>query len=396
MSQSGVVKGVAAALAVVLAVEVVARTIEVDPVVPRARLGYTWMDRGDAFAYDEELGWTLKPSAHLSLAGRDVRTNALGLRGVEPKAPAVICVGDAAVMGLGVEEAESWPARLGERLGVEVLAAGAPGWSSAQARVMLGRLLANYRPTTVIIAVGAVDGQVFPIADGEPPASWWDASVAVRRWAERGRRRAAATVSRLRKLADEAHALYPPRDEAQAARFVALQRDMDMALAGSPARVSLPGFRANLAAMVAMVKAAGARPILLAPTFASISTRPRFADLTYRSPVKEYREAMQDVARREGAAFVALPPLTEEGKGDQRVLFLSRALAEEEAKGLALLPANLSAGKGFSLDHRSAIDLALPSAVGHQMVAESVAPIVVLSRGPAPSPVEEGERRPSP
>lgn len=59
-----------------------------------------------------------------------VRTNRHGLRGPEIALPApgprVLAVGDSVTFGWGVEEEQSWPARLADELGVEVLNAGVP------------------------------------------------------------------------------------------------------------------------------------------------------------------------------------------------------------------------------------------------------------------------------
>ena len=59
-----------------------------------------------------------------------VSTNHLGLRGREIASPTpgfrVLAVGDSVTFGWGVADGESWPARLGERLGIEVLNAGVP------------------------------------------------------------------------------------------------------------------------------------------------------------------------------------------------------------------------------------------------------------------------------
>lgn len=75
----------------------------------------------------------------------EVDTNSQGLRGPEFQTPApgfrIVCIGDSVTFGWGVPWEESYPARLGEILGVEVLDGGTPAmdpttiaaWFSARA-----------------------------------------------------------------------------------------------------------------------------------------------------------------------------------------------------------------------------------------------------------------------
>lgn len=77
-----------------------------------------------------------------------VSTNSRGMRGPElatPKAgPRVLCLGDSVTFGWGVPEADSYPARLRDALGVEVVNAGVPAMKpdsiAAWARLHAGEL----------------------------------------------------------------------------------------------------------------------------------------------------------------------------------------------------------------------------------------------------------------
>ncbi len=113
--------------------------------------------RGERFAFspyrpDGRLGFTLRPGVQVRHADRDfsvsVAVNALGMRGPERGAskPAgtarILLLGDSFAFGWGVEQDETFGARLErlltERVGpVEVLPAAVPGWSTDQHSIYL-------------------------------------------------------------------------------------------------------------------------------------------------------------------------------------------------------------------------------------------------------------------
>lgn len=78
-------------------------------------------------------------------------------RPILPAGATVLVVGDSLVAGTGASSAESWPARLAERTGWEVINAGVPGDTSADAQARLGALLASHQPDAVILAIGGND-----------------------------------------------------------------------------------------------------------------------------------------------------------------------------------------------------------------------------------------------
>lgn len=144
-----------------------------------------------------------------------VNTNALGLRGAEVKVPApgprVLAVGDSVTFGWGVEDGESWPARLAEALGaqvpgLEVLNAGVPAqrpaaiaaWTAANARgldvdlVLLARR-PDPREADPIAAYAAAVSRVraalgdVPLGVILPPLSTFDPDGLARMEEERAR-----------------------------------------------------------------------------------------------------------------------------------------------------------------------------------------------------------------
>src|SRR5262245_27674647 len=115
-----------------------------------------------------ELPYRLRPGERLQVLGRDVRVSSLGLRGPEvgSRPPAgvrrILVLGDSVAFGWGLDEAESFPARLAEALGsrslgVEVLNAGVPGYSIASEAALHRELAPALAPDAVVVAVSLND-----------------------------------------------------------------------------------------------------------------------------------------------------------------------------------------------------------------------------------------------
>ncbi|GHG71008.1 hypothetical protein [Comamonas sp. JC664] len=131
-----------------------------------------WWRDGGAFPHlhlyvpDEHLGVRLEPGAtqRVSFGGNPVtrvRINREGLRGADlpPPSPGeVLVVGDSQVFGLGVEEEETFSARLDALLpGASVVNAGVPTYGPAEYTALLEELLPLRRPATVIFTVNVVN-----------------------------------------------------------------------------------------------------------------------------------------------------------------------------------------------------------------------------------------------
>ncbi|HWM90068.1 MAG TPA: GDSL-type esterase/lipase family protein [Thermoanaerobaculia bacterium] len=86
----------------------------------------------------------------------EVATNSLGLRGPEagPKRGLrILALGDSFTFGVGAEQEETWPARLAEILGAEVLNAGAPGFGVPDAVAWYEQYGVELEPDVLVLAV---------------------------------------------------------------------------------------------------------------------------------------------------------------------------------------------------------------------------------------------------
>src|SRR5688500_7714728 len=130
-----------------------------------------WLRDDGAFPHlnvyreDPELGVRLRPHATQRFKlginpTSDVRINALGLRGGELSAPAaneILVVGDSQVFGLGVEERETFAARLAQLTKRPVVNAGIPTYGPLEYNALAGELLAQRKPKLVIYTVNMLN-----------------------------------------------------------------------------------------------------------------------------------------------------------------------------------------------------------------------------------------------
>jgi hypothetical protein len=156
-----------------------------------------------------------------------LHTNSLGFRGPEPVAPHTVCLGDSTTFGWGVTQDEAWPALLGVALGVEVLNAGTPGYSTHQGLAELDRAL-SAGAERVILAYLVRDADPAPVPDSE---------------------RGPGPSTGGLKLPQALRSLRPPGPTTPT---------------GDAQRVPPEQFSENLTALVDRVRAAGAEPVLLA------------------------------------------------------------------------------------------------------------------------------------
>lgn len=101
-------------------------------------------------------------------------TNALGLRGpeigVKGQRTRILAIGDSTTFGLGVNDAETWPAQLQrlldeQAISIEVINAGMPGASAVQGLAYLIREGLALEPDVVIVTFGFNDASPAPFAD---------------------------------------------------------------------------------------------------------------------------------------------------------------------------------------------------------------------------------------
>jgi len=114
---------------------------------------------------DAELGLVLEPGAteRISFSGNpvtSVRINQAGFRGEDwpaPSARELVVVGDSQVFGLGVEEDETFSARLAEAWDGTVINAGVPTYGPLEYSAVARRLVAERKPRMVIYTVNMVN-----------------------------------------------------------------------------------------------------------------------------------------------------------------------------------------------------------------------------------------------
>jgi lysophospholipase L1-like esterase len=246
-----------------------------------------WVSDNAFWREDPVLGFAYEPG--LAMAGGVV--NALGLRGPVPprEKPAgarrILYVGDSTAYGFGVADDEAFWSLATRAVAArhpgesfEPLVAAAPGYSTYQSRVLVERF-APFAPDWAVFYVGAHNDERRRMyyEDAEIPA--------------RAARRQAAW-HQLRAL--------------RAGEFLIdrLGRWVEKQVGGPTAwrRVPPDAFEANLRAMIATVRAAGARPLLLIPPLADTLARRYPA-----TPV--YQEILERVAAEQDVASVALAPL---------------------------------------------------------------------------------------
>ena len=114
------------------------------------------------FEPDDRLFWRLKAGLSKVRAAEQlpdkrypfrVSTDAHGRRKTpetSPQGPTALFLGDSCTFGIPVDDAEAFPARVGDLLGVKALNAGVPGYSAFQGRVLLDSLAE--RPRAVVIS----------------------------------------------------------------------------------------------------------------------------------------------------------------------------------------------------------------------------------------------------
>ncbi|MEO8704459.1 MAG: hypothetical protein ABI867_30680 [Kofleriaceae bacterium] len=119
----------------------------------------------NVYIEDAELGVRLAPgeSQKIAFGGNPVtsiRINADGYRGSDLPAPGadeVLVVGDSQVFGLGVEEDETFSAKLAAVLGKPVMNGGVPTYGPSEYRAVIAEQLAKRHPKTVVLTINLVN-----------------------------------------------------------------------------------------------------------------------------------------------------------------------------------------------------------------------------------------------
>ena len=74
-----------------------------------------------------------------------------------PAGSVVLVIGDSISAGYGVEPDDAWPARLAQRTGWHIVAAGINGDRTSGGRARLPALMDEHRPALVLIELGGND-----------------------------------------------------------------------------------------------------------------------------------------------------------------------------------------------------------------------------------------------
>jgi lysophospholipase L1-like esterase len=322
----------------------------------------------DLYAWDRFLFYRLRENTHVELLDPfappfarersrwSVHTNARGFRGPElaaEKAPGtlrVLMLGDSSTFGWGVESFETLPERLGKALAaalapvhVEVVNLGVPGYSSFQGRVLLERTALALAPDAVVWSYLSNDGAITGAADEATYAQRLGASGALLEWLHRSR--AFETLEAWIAVARERVRPSPePSPYDAAARNVA----------------SYEIAARNVRAAVALARDAGVPIVLL-------------GQCTRGEPAR----VLAQVARETGTPHLDARALLEarvpELATDARWAAHREAMRERYG-------AELDANPGWLA---FLPDRCHPNALGHRLVAEALAPIVVDALGGA-------------
>ncbi len=107
----------------------------------------------DAVVWSNYRRVLLLAAVALAACGRPAATQGTPV----PAGATVLALGDSITAGTGAEPAQSYPAQLAALTGWNVVNAGVPGDTAAQAFARLPTLLAEHRPALVIVSIGGND-----------------------------------------------------------------------------------------------------------------------------------------------------------------------------------------------------------------------------------------------
>ena len=226
------------------------------------------------FQADDALFWKLRPNLRNVPASEKlersehpfrVSTDAAGRRRT-PAAPetarTVLFLGDSCTFGIPVEDDEAFPAVVGRTLGVRAVNAGVPGYSAFQGRVALERALAKGERPDIVVITFWINGRTI-----------WD------------------------HLSDAEHLELMAAERAGEMSRHRVTRLLRRALPEGRPRLTEDELAAEIRAMIAAARAAGAAPLVVSwPTAHQMTggdEHPR-------------QSLLREVARAEKAAFVEL------------------------------------------------------------------------------------------
>jgi lysophospholipase L1-like esterase len=238
--------------------------------------------------------YALRPLAEIAYAGRHVRLDRLGLRGAVPTHPGavgVVALGDELTFGWNLADEDTYPAQLQKILTTmgaqhpDVLNAGVPGYTSYQGLILLQELLQQFQPRVVVASFHLNDAVYKPPHDATDFASVLE-PFSLRNWA--------------------------PRWEAGALWLWSSARPPVTRWERTAARVPVNHYQADIEAVLAETRHAGAQIIFLnigfAPQLGSRGPQPR----RYRRGWLEddYNAIVRKVARKLDAPLLEISGTT--------------------------------------------------------------------------------------
>jgi lysophospholipase L1-like esterase len=200
--------------------------------------------------------WTLRKDLDTRFMGAPLHTDHEGWR-TDPAAPSggpfrIYVLGDSLTFGWGVGDSQTWPALLQRRLGIPVRNASVPGYTTWQGMRVLHEVALPDRPEVVMLCHGVNDVSKLRFfgSDTRPDEEQRpQGELAVTGW------NLLMSTNTYRFLRNRA---FRSRDGALEGQVAFLRLSQE-----APPRVSLEAYARNLEQMVAQVRAAGTRPVLV-------------------------------------------------------------------------------------------------------------------------------------
>ena len=133
--------------------------LSIDNLIARELSPLRWAN--GPLIFDDKLGWRLKPRGQYGGQGRPdgkLTIGALGLRGAPyemrriPK-QAILAVGEAATLGVNIDDAETWPAQLAALLQEPVLNGATWNWGLDQIVLRAEELMPLLGPKTLLVTL---------------------------------------------------------------------------------------------------------------------------------------------------------------------------------------------------------------------------------------------------
>jgi len=216
-------------------------------------------DNRTPFAAHPERGWTLPASTTFQFVDVASTTNRLGLRSPEPATNPelrILTLGDSTTFGHGVQDHETFSARLAQDTGVDVQNGGVPGYTCLQSMNRYNEVVDHLNPDILLIYTLHNDVRKLVTAD----------DIWVNRAATLGIFRLLSTVQRAIKIRRGA------------------------------SRVSVSAYRSCLTELIQMQDERGGRSLLLAPLEPKRTERHTRRPPRTRRAERRYQAALDEVA----------------------------------------------------------------------------------------------------